>query len=95
MIRSYLARGVVLGGLIIGAAVAPLAAAAEGNPLFDGFAASVAKSSTATEEQKRLVAELILTASLRQMVSHAERVRPAADPRVTVTLPSSAQSAAG
>ena len=59
MIRSYLAREVVLGGLIAGAAVAPLAAAADGNQVLDGFAASVAKSTTATEEQKRLVAELV------------------------------------
>src|SRR5690349_16796231 len=59
MIRSYLARCVVVGGLIAGAAGMPLAAATDGNQVLDGFAASVASSSTATDEQKRVVAELV------------------------------------
>ena len=59
MIRSYIARCVVLGGMVLGAAVGPVATASDANQVLDGFAASVAKSTSATEEQKRVVAELV------------------------------------
>src|SRR5688572_22388586 len=59
MIRTYLARCVALGGIVALAALAPLATAADANQVLDGFAASVAQSTSATEEQRRIVAELV------------------------------------
>jgi TolA-binding protein len=60
MIGSVFARCVVSGMALSGlfAAVMP-ASAADANQVLDGFAAAVASSSSATDEQKRVVAELV------------------------------------